>query len=156
MEVLGRHAKGSVPYTVYEKTNRQAPCFLLEWVAKPLEFAKLKKDFFIFNARTTMTLLKLFNLVYKKDIFISPPFLSAPMVYFLSKRSKRMTWQIRRVFNHYVNIVFENGFAKKSLIDIQRLVDEDYPSFKSTFHTMTDYIEHYTHQIEAVTIDDFR
>lgn len=156
LEALGRQPKGTAQYTAFEKTNKREPCFLMNWVAKPLEFVKLKKDFFLFNVRGFMPLLKYFNLAYQKDIFISPPFFTRPFVYYLSKRSKRMNRLVRRMFDHYVSIVFENGFAEKSLVDVQQIIDENYPSFKSTFYTIFEYVDHYTHQIEAITMDDFR
>lgn len=156
LDLIGAKAKGTALNAAVEKVNMKEPCFLMEWAMRPLGFAKLNKDFFIFTARLFMPLLKFFNLFYKKDIFISPPFHARVMVYYLSKRSKRMNRQVRRVFNHFVNIVLENGFATKSEIDFRQVIDENYPSVKSTFHTVQDYIDHYTHQIEAVTMDDFR
>lgn len=136
--------------------NKQEPCILADWVMKPFEFMKLKKDFFIFNVPSYMALLKFFNLAYKKNIFISPPFFSRPIGYFLSKRSKRMNRQVRRVFDHYVNIVFENGFGKKSLTEFEQVIDQNYVSFKDTFYSIQEYVEHSTHHIEAVTMDNFR
>ena len=134
----------------------QEPCILGDWLMKPFEFVKLKKDFFILNVPSFMSLLKFFNLFYKKDILISPPFFSQPIGYYLSKRSKRMNRLVRRVFNHYVNIVFENGFAKKSLVEFEKVIDENYVSFTSTFHSRQSYVDHFTHRIEAITMDDFR
>ena len=60
------------------------------------------------------------------------------------------------MFNHYVNIVFENGFAKKSLIEFDQIIDENYLRFKNTFYSKIEYIDFYTHNIEAVTIADLR
>lgn len=155
-EALVDKEKDTILHLVYEKRNQKEPCFMMEWAMKPLEFAKLKKDFFIPHLRIFMSFLRYFNLAYHRDIFISPPFLTRPLVYFLSKSSKRMNRQVRRVFNKYVNIVLEKGFVTKSIIDFQQVIDDNYPSFKSTFYTKQEYVDFNTHHIEAVTMDEFR
>ena len=156
IEALSTKGKGTVLSAAYEKMNKQEPCFLREWLMRPFEFAKLKKDFFIFYARVTMKLLKFFNVIYKKDIFISPPFFSRKVVYFLSKSSQRMNQQVRAMFNHHVNIVFENGFAKRSEIEFEQITDSYLVHKSSIFYSKQDYKDHWTHQIEALTMDDFR
>ena len=136
----------------HKKTNLANPCVLFDWIKKPHQFAKLKKDFFIFHVRAFMPLLQAFNLFYQKDIFISRPFYSRPVVYFLSNQ---MIEPARRKFNHYVAVVLEKGFAKKSMIDIQQVIDDNYVNFKSTFQSTQEYVAAYTHFIEAITMDQF-
>lgn len=142
-------------HSIYVKANKHDPCFLMDWISKPAELAKRTKDFFIVASPGSMAILKYFNSAYQKDLFISPSLLTEAIVYFLSKRSKRMNRMVRAVFNHYVNIVHENGFAKKAFIDLKQMTDDGYPSFKRTFHSKQEYLEYHTHQIKAVTIEDF-
>ena len=99
-----------------------------------------------------MFFLRVFNPVFRKNIFIGEkPFWSPLVAHYLSKSIQK---NAKREFNRQAYIYLENGYKIKAFRDADRLLDRIFPQIKHTFRNAREYIKHYT-SISDVLMKDF-
>lgn len=135
-----------------EKLNKD-PCYLVEDIVdngSSRLFAG--RDFFLFFARGAMSILRIVNLSYRMDIFISGrSFRSELVVYYLSRG---MNKHAKKQFNEDAYIILENGYRTKVGLEISLMTDVNYPRVRPTFSSSQEYVEYYT-LIEQMKLEDF-
>ena len=150
---LGGMRKGSREYEMRQNLiNQKTPCYLLNYAFKMEEIAT--RDIFIFHGEAFMNFLKMFNPIFRKDIFISDqPFESPLAVHYLSKSIPRST---RAEFDRQASIYFENGFKFRAFREANKMFDQLFPRIKNKniFRNAREYVSHYT-LISKVELNDF-
>ena len=141
---------GKLDKIIHEKINKQDPCCLLDYHSKVSEISG--KDFFMLHGKAFMNFLKIFNPFVRKDIFISDRTFLSPLI--VSYLAKSIDKRAKAEFNRQAYIYLEAGFKFKSFRTVDLLIDKQFPPVKNTFHSIREYVKHYT-MISDVTMNDF-
>lgn len=141
---------GTFQLMLLEKVNRADPCYFED--LKTLSESLLRKDFFFFFARGAMHILRILNLSYRKNIFISDrSFRSELFVYYLSRS---MNKRAKKQFNEEAYVTPENGWKIKVEREISLMENTNYPQVRPTFRSSQEYVKYYT-LIDQLKLEDF-